>query len=80
MKRSRIILTLVVFASFTWVFYSGGGLQPAKAEAAEALKAAFIYVGPIGDLGWSWEHDRGRKMLETEFGDKVVSTPSRDIR
>jgi basic membrane protein A len=71
MKRSRIILTLVVFAAFTWVFYSGGGLQPAKAEAAEALKAAFIYVGPIGDLGWSWEHDRGRKMLETEFGDKV---------
>lgn len=71
MKRSRIILTLVVFAAFTWVFYSGGGLQPAKAEAAEALKAAFIYVGPIGDLGWSWEHDRGRKMLDTEFGDKV---------
>ncbi|MGD9181955.1 MAG: BMP family ABC transporter substrate-binding protein [Desulfobacterales bacterium] len=74
MKRNRIILVLVVFAVFTWVFFSGAGSGPATAEAAEALKAAFIYVGPIGDLGWSWEHDRGRKMLEAEFGDKIKTT------
>ncbi len=74
MKRDRLFITLVVFAAFTWVLFSGGALGPAKAEAQEALKAAFIYVGPIGDLGWSWEHDTGRKMLETEFGDKVKTT------
>jgi len=71
MKRNGLIITLVVIVAFTWVFFSGGALGPAKAEAKETLKAAFIYVGPIGDLGWSWEHDTGRKMLEAEFGDKV---------
>jgi basic membrane protein A len=71
MKANRIIIALVVFAAFTWVFFSGGALGPVKAEAKEELKAAFIYVGPVGDLGWSWEHDRGRKMLESEFGGKV---------
>ncbi|MGD9351202.1 MAG: hypothetical protein PVF71_16170, partial [Desulfobacterales bacterium] len=69
MKRNRLFITLVVFAAFTW-FLTGAGVPGlAKADAAEALKAAFIYVGPIGDLGWSWEHDTGRKMLEKEFGD-----------
>jgi basic membrane protein A len=71
MKRNRIITTLAVFAAFTWIFFSGTVLGPVQAEAQEALKAAFIYVGPVGDLGWSWEHDRGRKMLETELGGKV---------
>ena len=74
MKRNGLIITLVVIVAFTWVFFSGGALGPAKAEAKETLKAAFIYVGPIGDLGWSWEHDTGRKMLEAEFGDKVKTT------
>lgn len=73
MKKSGIILALVVFVLFTWVFFIGWGLEPSKAEAAETQKAAFIYVGPIGDLGWSWEHERGRKMLEQKLGDKVKS-------
>ncbi len=74
MKKNGIILTLAVLLAFAWVFFSGGGLQPPAAEAAEAIKTAFIYVGPIGDLGWSWGHDRGRKMLEQEFGGKVTTT------
>ncbi len=31
-------------------------------------KVAFIYVAPIGDLGWTWAHDQGRLMLEEELG------------
>jgi basic membrane protein A len=27
-------------------------------------KVAFIYVGPVGDAGWSFAHDQGRKYLE----------------
>ena len=27
------------------------------------IKAGFIYVGPVGDFGWSYGHDRGRKYL-----------------
>ncbi|MBW2488433.1 MAG: BMP family ABC transporter substrate-binding protein [Deltaproteobacteria bacterium] len=74
MRKFRLFTLLVVFLAFSWIFLSGGMLGPAEVEAKEPLKAAFIYVGPIGDLGWSWEHDTGRKMLETEFGDKVKTT------
>ncbi|HSO47017.1 MAG TPA: BMP family ABC transporter substrate-binding protein [Rhizobiaceae bacterium] len=44
----------------------------AFASAAEAkTKACFIYVGPIGDFGWSYQHDQGRLAVEKEFGDQV---------
>lgn len=41
------------------------------ALAQEPLKVGFIYVGPIGDLGWTYQHDQGRLAVEAEFGDKV---------
>jgi len=49
---------------------------PAAAEApkAEPLKVAFAYVGPVGDGGWTFAHDNGRKAVEAEFGDKVVTS------
>lgn len=54
---------------------------PAPAPAAapapakpEPLKIAFAYVGPVGDGGWTFAHDNGRKAIEAEFGDKVVTS------
>ncbi|MET0312916.1 MAG: BMP family ABC transporter substrate-binding protein [Hansschlegelia sp.] len=44
---------------------------PNGAGAAEPLKVAFVYTGPIGDHGYSYQHDVGRKAVEKEFGDKV---------
>ncbi|WP_018633424.1 BMP family ABC transporter substrate-binding protein [Neomegalonema perideroedes] len=44
------------------------------AFAEEPLKIGFIYVGPIGDFGWSYQHDQGRLALEKEFGDRVQTT------
>ena len=38
---------------------------------AESLKVGFIYVGPIGDHGWTYQHNQGRLAIEEEFGDKV---------
>ena len=37
----------------------------------DSVKAGFIYVGPIGDGGWTYQHDQGRLALEAEFGDRV---------
>lgn len=34
-------------------------------------KVGFIYVGPIGDGGWTYEHDKGRLAVEEAFGDAV---------
>jgi basic membrane protein A and related proteins len=40
----------------------------------EPLRIGFIYVGPVGDYGWSYQHDQGRIAIETEFGDRVETT------
>ena len=47
---------------------------PAPAAAAAPLNIAFAYVGPVGDGGWTFAHDNGRKALEKEFGDKIKTT------
>ena len=41
---------------------------------ADKLKVGFIYVGPIGDHGWTYRHDIGRLDVEKHFGDKVETT------
>ena len=41
------------------------------AMAQDKLKVGFVYVGPVGDGGWTYEHDKGRQAVEAEFGDKV---------
>jgi simple sugar transport system substrate-binding protein len=40
-------------------------------RAQEPLKIGFIYVGPVGDGGWTYQHDQGRLAVEEHFGDAV---------
>jgi len=47
---------------------------PASAPAVEALKLGFIYVGPVGDAGWTFAHDSARKAIEAKFGDKIKTS------
>src|SRR5919197_635190 len=44
------------------------------AMAADPVKVAFVYVEPVGDSGWSYQHDLGRRMLEKTFGSQVKTT------
>ncbi|WP_069300181.1 BMP family ABC transporter substrate-binding protein [Neptunicoccus sediminis] len=44
------------------------------AFAEDKLKVGFIYIGPPGDMGWTYEHDQGRKAIEEALGDKVETT------
>ncbi len=44
------------------------------AFAAEPLKVAFVYLGPIGDGGWTYQHDQGRLALEKAMGGKIKTT------
>jgi basic membrane protein A len=50
-----------------------GGLG-GSASAADKLKVGFIYLGPVGDLGWTYQHDLARQALVKEFGDKIETT------
>ncbi|MFO7539116.1 MAG: BMP family ABC transporter substrate-binding protein [Chloroflexota bacterium] len=46
--------------------------EPAADDATdEPFRVAFVYVSPVGDLGWTWSHDQGRLAVEEEFGDRV---------
>ncbi len=49
-------------------------LSVGAAGAAEKVKVGFVYVGPVGDHGWTYEHDQGRLAVEKAFGDKVETT------
>jgi basic membrane protein A and related proteins len=46
----------------------GAAAPVAGAGETKAIKAAFIYVGPVGDLGWSYAHDQGRLQMAEELG------------
>ena len=58
--------TLLASAAF------GLGLTLASsAFALDKVKACFVYVGPVGDGGWTFQHDQGRLALQAALGDKV---------
>lgn len=66
MKRRDLMRFAAVAAA---AMFTVGGVQ-----AADPMKVGFVYVGPIGDHGWSYQHDQGRLALEKHFGGKVETT------
>jgi basic membrane protein A and related proteins len=86
-SQKRSLLTIAALTAVASAALVGCGKKeepapaPAPAPAASApaakpepLKIAFAYVGPVGDGGWSFAHDNGRKAIEKEFGDKVKTS------
>jgi len=67
--RTAVSVLLVLLLAATAALAGGGKEAPATqaAEAARTLKAGFIYVGPVGDYGWSHAHDVGRKFAESRL-------------
>lgn len=41
------------------------------ARAEDKIKVGFIFLGPIGDYGWTWAHNKGREAVDAALGDKV---------
>ena len=46
----------------------------AAAPAADKLKIGFMYVSPIGDGGWTYQHELGRKAIQEKYGDKIETS------
>ena len=44
------------------------------AQAADKVKACWVYTGPVGDFGYSYQHDQGRLAAAKALGDKVDAT------
>jgi len=49
-------------------------------QANDKVKVGFIYVGPIGDHGWTYRHDIGRLDVEKHFGDKVETVYLENVK
>ena len=60
--RRKIAALLAVCIGLGFVLTSCGGDDGAD------TKAAFVYVGPVGDAGWTYAHDEGRQYAESETG------------
>ncbi len=87
-KRSLLKVAALTAVASAALVGCGKKEEPAQAPAAPAasaasaaapakpapLKIGFAYVGPVGDGGWTFAHDNGRKAIEKEFGDKVVTS------
>ena len=56
--------TFIRLLVFSLCFFLITGVAFAKGEK---LKAGFVYVGPVGDYGWSHAHDEGRKFAEKKL-------------
>ncbi|WP_455554696.1 BMP family ABC transporter substrate-binding protein [Comamonas sp.] len=84
--HKRTVLKMVALSAVSIATLSACGKKeeaapaPAAAPAAEApakaepLKVGFVYVSPIGDGGWTFQHDLGRKAVQEKFGDKVETS------
>ncbi|CAM4135175.1 BMP family ABC transporter substrate-binding protein [Palleronia rufa] len=46
-------------------------LAPGAWAQDDKTKVGFVYVGPVGDGGWTYEHDQARRAVEAEYGDQV---------
>jgi len=66
MKKWNIIAVAALLALAVTTF---GGVY-----AADKLKIGFVYVGPIGDLGYTYQHEVGRQALQKALNDKVETT------
>jgi simple sugar transport system substrate-binding protein len=58
----------------TLVALAAGLVSTGPATAADPLKVGFVYVAPIGEAGWTYAHDLGRKAMEAAYGDKVKTS------
>lgn len=59
--------------------FEGGTVVDCGPEEGQPLKAAWIYVGPINDGGWTQTHDAGRKYVQEQLGDKIVTTYKENV-
>jgi basic membrane protein A len=71
MKKLTVVFTLCLIFVLSFIVC----INPVAAEEKK-LKAAFVYVDPLGDHGWTYAHDLGRKYIEEKMGVETAYTES----
>lgn len=79
-RSGRIVLAMFLAASLV------AGCAKREGESSNDFKVSFIYVGPVGDGGWTYAHDEGRKVLEssvpgvtTEYFESVADSQAEQL-
>ena len=65
-----VFFVMVIGALFSWFYQPLMGVV-AVSDLDEKLKVGFVYLGPPGDHGWTYQHDQGRLALELALDDQV---------
>ncbi len=76
---TRGVLASVVLAACGVAAVFAFAASSGNAAAQAPFKAAFIYVGPHNDGGWSQAHDQGRMYAQKALGSKVVTTYKENV-
>lgn len=76
LPRRTVLGTLALCAAGYSGRLASAPVQPSatKAPLRLPLRAAFVYVSPVGNAGWSYQHDLGRLAMERKLGGRVQST------
>jgi len=62
----------IMIAAAAAMLLTGAGVVDASAQGK--LKIGFIYLGPVGDFGWTYQHEVGRQAMVKALGDKIETT------
>ena len=66
LARASVFTLVAMLAALT--------AHTSTAQTTPPLKVAFVYVSPIGDAGWTYQHEQGRLAMQKALGDRVVSS------
>src|SRR3954447_15470605 len=75
-RRNFVLGLLVAVGAFTLVLVTSGWT---RTTSSTPYKAAWIYVGPHNDNGWSQAHDQGRLYVQKALGSKVKTTYKENV-
>lgn len=80
MKKIIALLIIALGISFYFMAKPKEQIEPkvskmkaAEVEPSKVANIGFVYVSPIGDAGWTYQHDRGRLQMEKALGGKVTT-------
>jgi simple sugar transport system substrate-binding protein len=63
---------IVILAAAAAALAAGANVPGASAQGK--LKVGYVYLGPVGDFGWTYQHEVGRQFVVKELGSKVETT------
>jgi basic membrane protein A len=79
MKKSKLALAALLLTLGAMALALAGTVSAHTSKQTAAFKAAWIYVGPHNDGGWSQAHDQGRLYVQKQLGSKVQTTYKENV-